>query len=127
VLTPISPSATAEKWETHSSYRKMLLELVKSMMNNKVPDGFGYKAINNTDWSRVFNGSGKMQLKAIWSGEHVVGLQYLFYNDSNRTLIVPESAFYHHGVLLVATTEQRLEKHTYESVYEIVDRGDMHE
>ena len=67
-----------------------------------------------------------MQVKAIWEGMHVIGVQYLFYNDSRRTLVIPESAFYHHGVLLVATTEQSLPKHSYEYVYEILDRGAAH-
>lgn len=122
VLNPLSATMKAAKWEQQSSYKKMLITLAKAMMNNDVPEGFSFQSVKNADWKVVFNHLGKMQVKAIWQGAHVLGIQYLFYNDSSRALSVPDSAFYQPGVRLVATTEQTVPKHSYEFVYEIIDR-----
>lgn len=123
VLNPAGASPVANKWERESSYRKLLVTLIKDMMDNKVPDGYGYTTISNSDKQKIFHGLGTMQMKGVWTGDHLIGTEYVFKNESGKTLTIPDSAFYHHGIRLVAQTSQSVSPGEYNVVYEITSRG----
>ena len=123
VLTPTSANTKAQTWETASSYRTTLLTLVRNMINGTTPDGYGFTTINHADSQKVFKGSGTLTMRALWSGNYLNGVSYIFKNLTNTTLTLPESAFYHPGVRLVATTEQKVNPGGSEIVYEILSKN----
>lgn len=123
VLTPASANTKAQAWETASSYRTTLLTLVRNMINGTTPDGYGFTTINHADAQKVFKGSGTLTMQALWSGNYLNGVSYIFKNLTSTTLTLPESAFYHPGVRLVATTEQKVNPGESEIVYEILSKN----
>lgn len=123
VLNPLSSNLKAQTWETESSYRALLITLIRDMMNGTTPDGYGFTTINHTETLKIFGGSGSMQMQAVWSGNYLVGTAYLFKNLTDKALTLPESAFYHTGVRLVATTDQKISAGSTEMVYEIESRN----
>lgn len=123
VLNPVGANLVAKKWETQSSYQRMLVALIKDMMNNKVPSGFGYTPISHSAKERVFNGLGTLQMSGVWTGNYLIGLEYIFKNKTEKSITIPDSAFYHRGVRLVAQTSQTVSPGDYNVVYEITSRG----
>lgn len=122
VLNPTSSNTVAKKWEKESSYRKVLISLIKNMMDNQVPDGYGYTPINTSDAESIFHGMGTMQVKAVWTGNYLVGMEYIFRNKTSKKITVPDSAFYRPGVRLVAQTSQSVSANGDDVVYEILSR-----
>ena len=123
VLNPLSANLKAQTWETESSYRALLITLIRDMMNGTTPDGYGFTAINHADTQKIFSGRGSMQMQAVWSGSYLIGTAYLFKNLTSKALTLPESAFYHTGVRLVSTTNQKVSAGGSEMVYEIESRN----
>lgn len=123
VLNPLSANLKAQSWERESSYRALLITLIRDMINNTIPDGYGFTAVNHAASEKIFDGNGSMKIQAVWSGNYLVGISYLFKNLSGKTLTLPESAFYHTGIRLVATTNQTVSAGGTEMVYEIESRN----
>lgn len=126
VLNPIGLSGInlkAQTWETESSYRSMLITLVRDMMNNVTPDGYGFTPIGNAHPEKIFNGAGSLTLQDVWTGNYLIGAAYIFQNVTKKTLTLSESDFYHAGVRLVATTDQKVAPGQSEVVYEILSRN----
>ncbi|MCX7125444.1 MAG: type-F conjugative transfer system secretin TraK [Gammaproteobacteria bacterium] len=59
VLNPLSSSLKAEAWETESSYRTLLITLVRDMMNGTTPSGYGFTAISHCAKTKIFHGKFK--------------------------------------------------------------------
>lgn len=123
VLNPLSSTLKAQTWETESSYQTLLITLIRDMMNGTTPDGYGFTPINHAETQKIFDGRGSMQIQAVWSGNYLVGTSYLFKNLTDKPLTLPESAFYHTGVRLVASTDQTIPAGNTEIVYEIESRN----
>lgn len=123
VLNPLGSNPKAEAWETESSYRTLLITLIRDMMNGSVPTGYGFTTINHASTQKIFHGAGSMQMEAVWTGNYLVGMAYIFKNLSGKTLTLPESAFYHTGVRLIATTNQKVQAGSTEVVYEIMSHN----
>ena len=122
VLNPSGASPQAQKWEKESSYRKVLVKLIKDMMDGKTPSGYGYTAINDSRSLKVFHGLGTLKIKAIWTGDYLMGTEYEFKNNANKIITIPDSAFYQSGVRLVAQSSQSVLPGNTENVYEITSR-----
>ena len=123
VLNSLSSDLKAKTWETESSYRTLLITLIRDMMNGTIPDGYGFTAVNHAASQKIFGGNGSMKIQAVWSGNYLVGIAYLFKNLSGKALTLPESAFYHTGIRLVSTTDQKVSAGGTEMVYEIESRN----
>lgn len=122
VLNPAGASPKAQKWEKESSYRKVLVKLIKDMMDGKVPSGYGYTAIADSRIEKVFHGLGTLKIQAIWTGDYLMGTEYEFKNNANKIITIPDSAFYQSGVRLVAQSSQSVLPGNTENVYEITSR-----
>lgn len=122
VLNPLGANQKAQVWETQSSYRTLLMNLIRDMMNNVVPSGYGFSDITNSSWKKVFDGSARMKIVSLWTGNYLMGVEYVLKNVSKKALVIPDSAFYHPGVRLVAQTRESVAPKDSETVYEIISR-----
>lgn len=107
VLTPIGGSVVAGSWEKNSDYRAILEELMRDMMLGKIPEGYGYSSLSDAD-SFWFRKLALIKPVGLWTGDHIMGVQYQITNDSDQPLTIPESAFYHNGVRAVALVDQTI-------------------
>lgn len=122
VLNAAGASPKAQKWEKESSYRKVLIKLIKDMMDGKVPSGYGYTAITDSHIEKVFHGLGTLKIKALWTGDYLMGTEFEFKNNANKIITIPDSAFYQPGVRLVAQSSQSVLPGNTENVFEITSR-----
>ena len=122
VFNTTGNNKVAQRWEESSGYQKMLLELIKGMMNNQAPDGYSdtdvstqYKMSND----KVFN----WYLTKIFMGDHVNGLVYKIVNHTNKTKTLNPRAFYNATVRAVAVSKQEIKPLEAAYVYEVVNNG----
>lgn len=123
VLNPSASNTKAQTWETASSYQTMLIALVHDMINGIAPDGYGFTPVKNADSQKIFNGDGTLTMQAVWTGNYLVGISYVFKNLSKKALTLSDSNFYHQGVRLVAAVDQKVDAGESTIVYEILSKN----
>jgi len=123
VLNPSGSNTKAQAWETVSPYRSMLITLIQDMINGIAPDGYGFISVKNATSQKIFNGDGTLTMQAVWTGNYLVGISYIFKNLSKKALTLSESNFYHKGVRLVAAVDQKVDAGESTIVYEVLSRN----
>lgn len=99
-LMPRTATPKAKSWEETKGYEAALLALMKAMMKNEPPMGYGIEEISEAP--QKFDEKGKRRLKVIYNGIHLKGKVYELSNQGPQTLILQETQFNHIGVEAVS-------------------------
>lgn len=106
-LIPRTATDKARLWEEKKNYESGLMRLMKAMMQNHVPKGYGVEEVSNAP--QRFDSHGQLRLKAIYNGIHFKGKVYTLYNEGQSPLYIQEKDFYRDGVEAVAFSTDTLE------------------
>ncbi len=106
-LMPRTATDKARLWEEKKDYESGLMRLMKAMMQNHVPKGYGVEEVSNAP--KRFDSHGQLRLKVIYNGIHFKGKVYTLYNEGQAPIYLQEKDFYHEGVEAVAFSTDTLE------------------
>jgi type-F conjugative transfer system secretin TraK len=119
ILNPLTPVMKVSLFK-HSQYTTLLTQLSNAMLNHRSMNGVSMTAVNNAD--RIpFYGAGYLQIKTIWQGDGLTGIEYRFHNRSKHMLTLSPSYFYktNQRIASIALARQRVLPHAQTSVYVI--------
>lgn len=96
----------ADKWENSGTYQAVIINLLRHMANQQVPDGYIICHPENSPKFKFRNF--KIQLQAIYEGVHLNGKIYCLTNINSCPIQIIESQFYKPGVLAVTLQKYHL-------------------
>lgn len=89
-----------------SSYVASLVDVMKAMMQGKLPEGFGAQTVKGR--TVTLGGQVTATLKRRFSGQALVGKIYSITNKTGSTITLSPSEFYQPGVRAIALSQQSL-------------------
>lgn len=121
LLMPKQRGLKAPVWEKSSPYVKTLVDLMRAMMRDEAPEGYGRD--NLSTQSQTMDGKLSVTLVTEYTGNDLKGVHYHLQNTSGQSLTLSPSHFYRPGVRAVALTEQTIPQAGTAELYLIQDSG----
>ena len=120
-LKPLSPSKKiAEHWEKSSPYTDLMMALLKSMSNQKNPEGYAVISLGAGHVQKLSSGI-TMQLITLYKGSQIEGEIWKLKNDSKITQTLEPHYFYQEATRAVAIADEKLRAGDETLLYRVVD------
>lgn len=108
----------AAAWETEKPYESALLEIIKHMALNSLPDGYSQTEVNREIklWQEA-----KLVLLGRYTGAKLEGEIYELTNVDNKKIRLDEREFYRTGVLAISIDRHELAPGEHTRIYLVVN------
>lgn len=119
--TPVVDRKKATAWETEQPYERTLLELVRHMARERVPDGYARIELDREIklWREV-----RLVMQALYVGGHLSGEVYELTNEDSKAMRLEEREFYREHVLAVSIERHALEPGAGTKIYLVTEERD---
>jgi len=121
ILQPTSVSAVTAHWEENSSYQKILVKLITTMINHQTADGYLYSNAVKAK-SGDFYGIADMKPLAFYIGSHLTGVVFAIQNKTKNPITLRPAYFYKSDVRAIALSQQFINPAATAFLYEVVTK-----
>lgn len=123
IFQPTSTFAVTKPWEENSNYQKILVTLVKNMVNHQTPDGYLYREagkVKSSDFCSIAN----LKPLAFYSSSQLTGIIFELKNKKKKPITLHPADFYRPGVRAVALSQQVVNPAATVFLYEVISYED---
>mgnify|MGYP000324190477 CR=1 FL=1 len=98
----------AAAWERSHDYIATLIELIKYMAANQLPQGYRLEEEKLTYDLKLEQGNITLKQIRVYSGMYLKGIVFSVKNNAGKEIYLKENQFYRPGILAVCIEKQRL-------------------
>lgn len=120
IFMPQQSGIKMPHWEIANEYQHLLVNLLKAVMINQVPEGYGKYEIKASK-DEIIKHDIALVPVVVYRGNQLVITDYLLKNKSNKTVILAPAQFYQSGTRAIALVDQEVAAHNITHLYTIDD------